>query len=105
MGSTATAKIVALPMVDKQTDPEPAFVEAKAFPVEVPADASAPVTAEIPLPEPELYERPRAGDAPRAGENGSGIENEAVPLTAFTANFSSMPLIAPPPFGSESEGI
>jgi len=28
-----------------------------------------------------------------------------VPFTAFTKNFSSIPLIAPPPFGSEIEGI
>ena len=30
MGSTATAKIVALPMVDKHADPEPVAVEVKA---------------------------------------------------------------------------
>jgi hypothetical protein len=44
------------------------------------------------------------GEAPLAGENGSGIEKTAVPLTAFTENFSSIPLIAPPPFGKAMEG-
>jgi len=33
------------------------------------------------------------------------MENDAVPLTAFTVNFSSMPFIAPPPFGREIDGI
>lgn len=50
MGSTATAKIVALPMVDKQADPEPAPVETKA--AQVSADA-APVAVQMPIPEPE----------------------------------------------------
>ena len=40
-------------MLFVSTDPEPAFVEAKAPAAQAPADASAPVTAEIPLPEPE----------------------------------------------------
>lgn len=47
---------------------------------------------------------PNEDDAPLAGEKGSGIEKEEVPLTAFTENFSSMPLIAPPPLGNEIEG-
>lgn len=34
------------------------------------------------------------------GDRGSGIEKPAVPLTAFTENFSSITFIAPPPFGS-----
>src|SRR5262249_18201535 len=59
----------------------------------------------MPLPLPELYERFSAGEAPRAVEKGSGSANEVVPLTAFTENFSSIPLIAPPPFGSDSEGM
>src|SRR3954452_15191805 len=50
MGSMATAKIVALPMVDTQTDP--ALVEAKASAAQAPADPAA-VLAEMPIPEPE----------------------------------------------------
>ncbi len=42
---------------------------------------------------------------PLAGEKGSGIQNEDVPLTALTENFSSIPFIAPPPFGRVMEGI
>jgi len=48
MGSMATAKVVALPMVDKQTDPEPAPVETKATVARVSADP-APATAEMPM--------------------------------------------------------
>ena len=33
------------------------------------------------------------------------MEKEAVPFTAFTENFSSIPLMAPPPFGKEIEGV
>lgn len=33
------------------------------------------------------------------------MEKEAVPFTALTENFSSMPLMAPPPLGNEIEGI
>lgn len=58
----------------------------------------------MPLPAPELYERVKEGEAPLVGEKGSGMENPAVPLTAFTENFSSMPLIAPPPLGKDIEG-
>jgi len=47
----------------------------------------------------------RDGEAPLAGENGRGKENDAVPFTAFTENFSSMPLMAPPPLGREIAGI
>ena len=53
MGSMAAAKIVTLPMVDKQTDPEPALVEAKVSAASGPAEASAPVATEMPVPEPE----------------------------------------------------
>jgi hypothetical protein len=59
----------------------------------------------IPLPDPELYESISEGDAPLAWENGNGIEKEAVPFIALTENFSSIPLIAPPPLGNEIEGI
>jgi len=58
-----------------------------------------------PFPEPELYDKANVGEAPRAGEKGRGIEKEAVPFTAFTENFSSMPLMAPPPFGKAMEGV
>ena len=47
MGSTAAAKIVALPMVDKMTDPEPAVVEAKISATQLPVDP-APVAVEMP---------------------------------------------------------
>ena len=33
------------------------------------------------------------------------MEKEAVPFTAFTENFSSMPFMAPPPFGKAIEGV
>jgi len=33
------------------------------------------------------------------------MEKEAVPFTALTENFSSIPLMAPPPFGKDMEGI
>ena len=59
----------------------------------------------MPFPAPELYDKLSEGEAPLEGEMGRGIENDAVPLTAFTENFSSIPLIAPPPFGREIEGI
>ncbi|MGH6642972.1 MAG: ABC transporter permease [Bradyrhizobium sp.] len=50
MGSTATAKIVALPMIDQQADPEPAAVEVKASATQA---EPAPAAAEIPVPQPE----------------------------------------------------
>ena len=58
----------------------------------------------IPFPKPELYDRESEGEAPLAGEKGRGIEKEAVPFTAFTENFSSMPFNAPPPLGKEMDG-
>src|SRR5258708_39602382 len=58
----------------------------------------------IPFPAPELYDIFKEGEAARERENGRGIENEAVPLIGFTENFSSMPFIAPPPFGKEMKG-
>jgi NitT/TauT family transport system permease protein len=51
MGSMATAKIVALPMVDKHTDPAPASVETKASAAQAAAGASAPVASASPEPE------------------------------------------------------
>jgi len=36
---------------------------------------------------------------------GSGRLKAAVPLAAFTSNFSSMPLMAPPPLGREIYGM
>ena len=58
MGSMASAKIVALPMVEKHSDPEPAVAAVRSSAAEVPAaetaaGAPAPVAAaEIPAPEP-----------------------------------------------------
>lgn len=59
----------------------------------------------MPFPPAELYDNESEGENPRAGEKGSGMEKDEVPLTAFTENFSSIPLIAPPPFGRVIEGI
>ena len=59
MGSMASAKIVALPMVDKHSDPEPAVAAVKPSAVEISAaetatSAHAPIAAsEFPVPEPE----------------------------------------------------
>src|SRR5712664_2807732 len=50
MGTLASAKII--PMIDKQTDPEPVFVEAKVSAAPAP-DAPAPVATEFPVPDPE----------------------------------------------------
>jgi len=38
------------------------------------------------------------------GEKGNGILKPAVPLAAFTENFSSIDFIAPPPFGNVMDG-
>ena len=60
MGSMASAKIVALPMVDKHSDPEPAVAAVKPVAVEIsaaetPTSANAPIAAsELPVPEPEV---------------------------------------------------
>jgi hypothetical protein len=40
----------------------------------------------------------------RPGDVAIGTLIEPVPVTGFAANFSPMPQIAPPPFGSESDG-
>ena len=59
MGSMASAKIVALPMVEKHSDPEPTVAAVRSSTAEVPAaetaaGAPAPVAAaEIPAPAPE----------------------------------------------------
>src|SRR6266540_158708 len=57
MGSLASAKIVALPMVDKHSDAEPAPAAAKLSAVEIPAAETAANTpapaSELPVPEPE----------------------------------------------------
>ena len=58
------------------------------------------------LPAPELYDTDRVGVKPlRLGERGIGMLKAAVPLLGLTWNFSSMPLMAPPPFGREIWGI
>src|SRR5436309_5034395 len=60
MGSLASAKIVALPMVDKYSDAEPAVAAVKPAAVEISAaetaaSANAPVAAsDVPVPEPEV---------------------------------------------------
>jgi hypothetical protein len=40
----------------------------------------------------------------RPGLRGNGIVNAPLPFTAFVVYFSPMPLIAPPPLGSETAG-
>src|SRR3981189_3990540 len=50
MGTLASAKII--PMMDKQTDPEPVSVEAKLSAVQT-SDTPAPVATELAVPEPE----------------------------------------------------
>ena len=46
-----------------------------------------------------------SGSIPLLGLVAIGTDNDAVPVEGFTENFSPIPLIAPPPFGSEMEGI
>ena len=59
-----------------------------------------------PLPDPELYERDSAGWKPeRPGETKTGIENVAAPVAGATENFSPIDRPAPPPLGSEIDGI
>lgn len=58
-----------------------------------------------PLPEPESYESSSFGPkSDRAGLAGIGIVKFPVPVTGLAANFSPMPRIAPPPFGSAIAG-
>src|SRR5258708_39151780 len=55
-----------------------------------------------PLPAPESYERFNCGPNPeRPGLAAIGTDIEPVPVTGLAANFSPIPRIAPPPFGSE----
>src|ERR1700747_860509 len=55
-----------------------------------------------PLPAPESYQRDNCGPNPeRPGDVAIARLIEPVPVTGLAANFSPIPLIAPPPFGSE----
>ncbi|OEU61971.1 MAG: hypothetical protein BBJ57_05765 [Desulfobacterales bacterium PC51MH44] len=59
-----------------------------------------------PLLEPESYERESCGPKPeRPGDVTIGTLRDPVPVTGLAANFSPMPRIAPPPFGSDMEGM
>src|SRR4051812_31266200 len=61
MGKMASANVIAIPMIDKHTDPEPAAARASAPQISrietsrtaTSADASAPVASEVPVPAPE----------------------------------------------------
>src|SRR5215213_8343566 len=58
-----------------------------------------------PLPAAELYESETCGPKPpRLGLVAIGTDKEPVPVTGLAANFSPIPLIAPPPFGNEIVG-
>jgi hypothetical protein len=58
-----------------------------------------------PLPFPVSYESDNEGPNPlRPGLVAIGMLIEPVPVTGFAANFSPMPLIAPPPLGSDTAG-
>src|SRR5215468_6553930 len=58
-----------------------------------------------PLPAPESYESASCGPKPeRPGLTARGTDIEPVPVTGLAANFSPMPRMAPPPFGSEILG-
>jgi len=58
-----------------------------------------------PLPAPESYDNDSWGPKPeRPGLVAMGTDIEPVPVTGFAANFSPMPRMAPPPFGSEIAG-
>src|SRR6266702_5962875 len=58
-----------------------------------------------PLPAPESYESESCGPKPeRPGLVAMGTVMEPVPVTGLAANFSPMPRMAPPPFGSERGG-
>ncbi len=57
------------------------------------------------LPLPELYCSDSEGVKPlRPGVSGKATCRDAVPFTAFTVNFSSMPFRAPPPLGRLMDG-
>src|SRR5215217_5266579 len=58
-----------------------------------------------PLPAPESYDSWSCGPKlDRPGLAGIGSVNVPVPVAAFAENFSPMPRIAPPPFGSAIAG-
>lgn len=58
-----------------------------------------------PFPEPESYDNASCGPKPeRPGVVEIGTLRDPVPVTGLAANFSPMPRIAPPPFGSDIEG-
>jgi hypothetical protein len=58
-----------------------------------------------PFPPPEPYDTAKCGPNPeRPLLVGMGMDADAVPVVAFTLNFSPMPLIAPPPLGSLMAG-
>src|SRR5437762_14188659 len=62
-------------------------------------------TPKGPLPPPESYESESCGPRPeRPGLVAIGTVTEPVPETGFALNFSLMPRIAPPTFGSEIDG-
>lgn len=55
-----------------------------------------------PFPLPESYDKEICGVNPDlAGLRGTAIERDPVPVRALVENFSPMPRMAPPPFGSE----
>jgi hypothetical protein len=54
---------------------------------------------------PESYDNEKDGPKPeRPGLVKIGMLADAVPVTGFAPNFSPMPRIAPPPFGTDTEG-
>jgi hypothetical protein len=58
-----------------------------------------------PFPLPELYVNERLGcKPPLVGLQKIGKDNDAVPVAGLTSNFSPIPPIEPPPWGSEIEG-
>src|SRR5215472_822970 len=58
-----------------------------------------------PFPEAESYCKRNGGVKPdRPWLSGSGTVMPAVPVAALTENFSSRPLIAPPPLGRVTDG-
>lgn len=59
-----------------------------------------------PFPLPESYERERFGaKSARLGLVAIVKDTNAVPVEGLTSNFSPIPLMEPPPFGREIEGI
>ena len=59
-----------------------------------------------PFPDPESYVSESDGPNPdRPGLVKIGTLRDPVPFTGVAVNFSPIPRIAPPPFGSDIEGI